>query len=820
MGFVALHLAACGYVLWRNYHGKPPAVAHIIVRLLNLLNMVAPFLLLPMLSTITTVLNCDVLSNFVEADFVCRSGSHFLMIGATVAACVGWIPLMLYVEMLVFESDANSPNVLAASSGRHRFNWALARIVAAVAPMIASHLTILWILFIGFFLASTTVMLAQAAPYYHTHINKFFCGGVVLCGWIAVGTLATEAGEGARNDAFTTTWLILSVFVYAGGVALPLLKMRSMNARLQGLRGQMLAALDRFHGEHGGAVFNATSSAALSTLDLNATQTMQRVVESSRRMRGTLAGKNPVSRKRRRKKRDRRGSILAFTKKVEEARFLETRMPLADEALNGANDDPDSVPVSKAMRALLSEGAPVTPLDGFAPYEVGLLVRAELSLPENISKRGRAQGCFFTSGGIVPTSQAVEHALWLFAQAIEEFCDDPVDLGLIKLEYARFLRSYTADDNLATNAMIAVERDAPGLEARYATMCALHDLASQRDDGNARHATAAAEYAENLTSTMEMHEKVLKQRAGLFRAMLRRVGTISVDDQQLANRLGSMIDAMTKQTNKTNAAYRRLLFTNPNGTRLGELYGSFCQAVLNDEALASQHLVTDDGASAGGSSHAGTLVMNARHGMGKVTVMRALVPRPRTNQVRQLDQRLRGGMLLLAFLSGCMLLTSSYILGDIKDQVTYLGQAGTMRWAAVDAAVRARMLALNTSQAQIDGGHLTLNAWKSNMLEVFDKTHERDRASVFWFTADMSMRTFRPDGVPYSEVWNLWDSMNRMVADFGAVLEAAVTGTLQGNFGLVEWRFLVDNIVQVLPSLNKLSMSLEADVFDRDALCP
>ena len=117
--------------------------------------------------------------------------------------------------------------------------------------------------------------------------------------------------------------------------------------------------------------------------------------------------------------------------------------------------------------------------DGAAPFEVELIVRMLLAQPGSTESRYRARG-LGARGATVPTTQAVEQALWLYAAAIEEFRDDPVDLALVKIEYSRFVHCFTADLNLATSALDAAERERPGLEGSFAIFTRLKQLARQR----------------------------------------------------------------------------------------------------------------------------------------------------------------------------------------------------------------------------------------------------------------------------------------------------------------------------------------------------
>jgi len=96
-----------------------------------------------------------------------------------------------------------------------------------------------------------------------------------------------------------------------------------------------------------------------------------------------------------------RVAIKEMAGRVRNAHFRQARLPLGmiDEVLENEIAEDKTV------------------FDGMSAYEVELIVRCELNMPGNKDRRRRK----FGANRIVPTTQAVEHAMWLFVQAIEEY---------------------------------------------------------------------------------------------------------------------------------------------------------------------------------------------------------------------------------------------------------------------------------------------------------------------------------------------------------------------------------------------------------------
>ena len=352
--------------------------------------------------------------------------------------------------------------------------------------------------------------------------------------FICIGSLVSLVSDGmAFNQGFTTTWFLCAMIPMAIGACLPNLRYRQLKVRLAQVRDPMLTALAMYH-QQSGHTFDV-AAASHHTLEVTSTRIAPSLADIA----------------------SRRSSIEFLAGRVREARLVQTRMPLgqADNA-SVDSDQPDTT-------APTHEEPPSVPIfDGAAPFEVELIVRMLLAQPGSTESRYRARG-LGARGATVPTTQAVEQALWLYAAAIEEFRDDPVDLALVKIEYSRFVHCFTADLNLATSALDAAERERPGVEGSFAIFTRLKQLARQRaarnngfvsaEDGD----RASLDYTKRLSASLQLHENALKHRSRMYRAIQVRQGTFSADDQSMADRLGGIIDAVTEATSEANRKYVR-----------------------------------------------------------------------------------------------------------------------------------------------------------------------------------------------------------------------------------------------------------------------
>ena len=349
--------------------------------------------------------------------------------------------------------------------------------------------------------------------------------------FICIGSLVSLVSDGmAFNQGFTTTWFLCAMIPMAIGACLPNLRYRQLKVRLAQVRDPMLTALAMYH-QQSGHTFDV-AAASHHTLEVTSTRIAPSLADIA----------------------SRRSSIEFLAGRVREARLVQTRMPLgqADNA-SVDSDQPETT-------APTHEEPPSVPIfDGAAPFEVELIVRMLLAQPGSTESRYRARG-LGARGATVPTTQAVEQALWLYAAAIEEFRDDPVDLVLVKIEYSRFVHCFTADLNLATSALDAAEREGPGLEGSFTIFARLRQLARQRAARNNGFVSAedgdrsSQDYTRRLAASLVLHEDALKHRSRLYRVMQVRQGTFAADDQSMADRLGTIVESMTEATAKAHMA--------------------------------------------------------------------------------------------------------------------------------------------------------------------------------------------------------------------------------------------------------------------------
>ena len=219
--------------------------------------------------------------------------------------------------------------------------------------------------------AMATSYVTITLPFFNQRMNQFRVSVSFLVAFLSLGSVILSAAQPADAGAFSAVWICCSVFIIAAACTLPPLRMKILRQRLMAMRPRMLDELDEKHNN----VPNRWSTKRGS----------HRFVEK-----GTMPHK----------RRALRVSIAELAGRVRNARFRKARLPLGmvDEVLE--ND--------------IAEDKTV--FDGMSAYEVELIVRCELMMPGNTDRRRRKYG----ANRIVPTTQAVEHAMWLFVQAIEE----------------------------------------------------------------------------------------------------------------------------------------------------------------------------------------------------------------------------------------------------------------------------------------------------------------------------------------------------------------------------------------------------------------
>ena len=507
----------------------------------------------------------------------------------------------------------------------------------------------------------------------------------------------------------------------------------------------------------------------------------------------------------RHKRRAQRASITALAGRVRDARYRTARLPL--ELIDQVLEEEDGA-------------AEKTVFDGMSAYEVELIVRCELGMEGNVdtSKQRRR------FAPLVPTTQAVEHALWLFVQAIDEFCDDPTDIANVKIEYARFLQVFTADVNLATSALESAKKDMPSVEGEFEVFSRMRGLQQKRQSqslGAERdlNLIALVEYGKRITTALDEHKTALLNQHRIFKCLKHIHHTLDADDDTAAERLGVYIEAMTASTRKANRLYARLLLTHPSAPNLGSIFNRFALDVLNDEALASRYS-DDDAGSAGASSAGGGSAWGGQSaisggGMSKATrggavhSLRVFVPRTRAKELSFLDTQFQCGTLLLLGIAGAMFVTTRMVLSATSADVSFLGTAGKMQTLVVSAGYWARELSLVGTNSTATASMLTdMRELKALVQLVHSQGSQQPDVTGRWDDPNVATRIYAGNNTWYTRDLNLYDCANRLVAHLHWIAESTTLTTDYAHNP--SWRFAMDNAAPVmLPAFEDLLQRLE-----------
>ena len=342
------------------------------------------------------------------------------------------------------------------------------------------------------------------------------------------------------------------------------------------------------------------------------------------------------------KKHQRRANIEKLAGRAQDIRFRTTELPLGQDEDDVFDDkfDPDM--------------DNSTPFEGMAPYEVELLVRAELARPGNTDTRKRRRR-FGRSTGAVPTTEAVEHVVYIFAAAMDEFAEDAVDIAHVKIEYARFLQVYTADVNHSTGALEGALRERPTIEGAFQVFTRIRRLQKKRQSQNTdtertMNQVVMVEYTKRLRLALHAHGKALDYMTKLLSTINRHRGSAQFESDSMAERLGLLIQSMATAAATADERYKRLLITNPESPGLGRVYRRFCKDVLKNHEMAAQVAVStshDETGSVGAGSvgSAGTA--------GSITeATRTFVPKESSKEVAAMDRRFQLGTAMLLIIAG------------------------------------------------------------------------------------------------------------------------------------------------------------------------
>jgi len=492
-------------------------------------------------------------------------------------------------------------------------------------------------------------------------------------------------------------------------------------------------------------------------------------------------------------RRARRASIAALAGRVREARYRTARLPLEiiDEVLEQENGALEK-----------------TVFDGMSAYEVELIVRCELSMEGNVDMTHKRR----RFAPLVLTTQAIEHALWLFVEAIEEFCDDPTDIANVKIEYARFLQVFTADVNLATAALESAKKDMLSLEGEFEVFSRVRGLQQKRQSQNLgadrdMNLIALVEYSKRISTALDEHKTALMNQCRMFRFLKQVHHNLDPEDDTTAERLGHYIEAMTASTRAANRLYSRLLLSHPSAPNLGSIYNRFALDVLNDETLANNY--SEDDAMSAGAGSAGlesagasyyvrsTASQNTRLSITDGLTLRTFVPRTRAKEVSFLDTQFQCGTLLLLAIAAAIFATTHVVLSDTSADVSFLGTAGKMQTLTISAGYWARELSLVGTNSTATVSMLDDMRELKTLVQL---AHRRGSQSGIvvdrWNLPSIAMRLYAGNSSWYTQNVNLFDCANRLVAHLHWLAESTTLTTDYADDP--HWRFAMDNATPVL----------------------
>ena len=549
----------------------------------------------------------------------------------------------------------------------------MAALVTIAASLIAHRLPTLMALLTGAAFIYVTVWACLHLPYYHSGMNTLYSCVFALMSFLCAGAMISTAL--GNSHSFSNAWLACFVLALGVGIMGPRLQNRRIRKyvggcpsclmrptpphvprcgcetcrRLAGLRPQMLKELAIHHG------LQPCEEDAPSTPDQKAAIKLKQ----------------------------RRASIVKLADRAQDTRFRTAELPLGqdEDDVFDAKFDPDM--------------DNSTPFEGMAAYEVELLVRAELARPGNTDTRKRRRR-FGRSTGAVPTTEAVEHVVYIFAAAMDEFAEDAVDIAQVKIEYARFLQVYTADVNLATGALEGALRERPTLEGSFQVFTRMRRLQKKRQTQNTdaertMNEVVKIEYTKRLRHALHAHGKALEHMDKLLRTVNRHRGSTQFDSDSMAERLGAIVEQMAAASKTADTRYRRLMITNANAPGLNSVYRRFCRDVLkNDEAAAQVLSSGDDRHSSDGQSVGTGSVGSANTSSTTMAAqMRTYVPRKSSADVAAMDRRFQIGtaVLLLVAAGKC----AGACGGDLRQLLVSLACRLGCRHVHCHAHVRERV---------------------------------------------------------------------------------------------------------------------------------
>jgi len=226
---------------------------------------------------------------------------------------------------------------------------------------------------------------------------------------------------------------------------------------------------------------------------------------------------------------------------------------------------------------------------------------------------------------------------------------------------------------------------------------------------------------------------------------------------------------------------------------------------------------------------------------GPAASRRSIIPKTRTQVVAGMGRQFRIGMLLLIVIAAaahvfetnavtniattmeCVRACSctvfaSYVCAcvcvrarapDLLLSGSTIVEAGKMSWACSIGALSLRDAILTPTDSVLATTITNAQTLKLASQTVFKASVEDLNAE--WFGNDLTMTVTKPDGRRYTEDWNLWDSVNVLVADTTSIAAKAQNTSFASAYQSdVEWRFAMDNsMTTILPAMFRAAAKLE-----------
>merc|ERR1719163_392294 len=578
----------------------------------------------PIAHIISTPLSCASMTAQHVAELDCGSGRHALLVLTSIVTLMPYVTTAVVTRLLAHESDPNALAVLSQSSGYGNAGQCAMSFLTVVATLTVHRIPAAAALVVAGGFAHLLVWTSLHLPFYHAAFNSIASASYAFMSFLCVGAMISIAV--GRNETLLHAWLGMCVLAGCCGAIAPRAQYRRLAKRLAKIRPEMLRELQQHY-------WNSDDQMSLEESPREGPQDSVSIEVDAQRADKRTAWVQ---------QRHRRASIKKMTKRARAARYRLPDMPLGDCDDDVFDDTFDAGTDSS------------TPFAGLAAYEVELLVRAELARPGNTDTRKRRRR-FGRSTGAVPTTEAVEHVVYIFAAAMDEFAEDAVDIAHVKIEYARFLQVYTADVNHSTGALEGALRERPTIEGAFQVFTRIRRLQKKRQSQNTdtertMNQVVMVEYTKRLKLALHAHGKALDYMTKLLSTINRHRGSAQFESDYMTKLLGLLIQSMATAAATADERYKRLLITNPESPGLGQVYRRFCKDVLKNQEMAAQVAVSTSHDETGS---VGTGSVGSAGTAGSITeATRTFVPKESSKEVAAMDRRFQLGTAMLLIIAG------------------------------------------------------------------------------------------------------------------------------------------------------------------------